>query len=810
MPNYCAVSQCLSNNRGFSSQTVPTHHFPTLESVRHQWILACGKGTDFVPTSHTTICQKHFTKTDYITHNLNGKKIKKRLKSQAVPTMFLPLRPTESHVFHDYGSLHRPIVPKALPDHVACEFCEAELEDTESAILEHLKDQHVSIVDTLGRICKLCKYQAKDNEDMFEHFMFPRKREKSACHICEKKFQEVPYGHYRAKHEDYIKIHWLQCDQCKLYLTHRSKNSHMRLYHVQKDPVVLFEPTKIEYKVGGDPSQPSVSNVTSLVYSNNFELPKLRTKRNNVYKNVDERPCQFCNEPVINSKVYIIEHLKKCHDFQDNNCHLCQSSFDDSGALLKHLMFQLEEGSKCFLCDVPYFINRSKLYHIRLHHQDYMKNHWFHCNFCSSYVMKKLEDSHVLRCKREVDRVNYLKSISNDIEGGFCKYCEVPISSISIPRLFYTHMQEVHFQQIKDTWFKCRRTFGSFGTCYKVFPSEMVRNDHERMVHTVSASVDQKKMLLDEQFKNMHQPKTRKIKCSFCDLVFTSRKQVNLHIGKSHKSIIKHVWYPCSTCDLYLPTRPKRDEHELVEHQVIRGAQPLNPEFIDVNSIKREELIMPSPPKKYMEWTLRRGAKKANVDHVLKMHKCDYCEALYRYRKDLEQHINFTHELINSRDRESNIVKQESIMPQAKNAKAVKLSMIKCDFCDMYKFSKDLYSHVNQSHMSTIKDFWFNCSICDLYLPTKQQRDNHELVQHQVISKAQPIKPEFIQVKSNPNVDEQEMMNPLTKKESIEVKEETIETVDDPVELVEVKEELVERVDEPMEEILEDPLQILG
>ena len=317
MPNYCAVSQCLSNNRGFSSQTVPTHHFPTLESVRHQWILACGKGTDFVPTSHTTICQKHFTKTDYITHNLNGKKIKKRLKSQAVPTMFLPLRPTESHVFHDYGSLHRPIVPKALPDHVACEFCEAELEDTESAILEHLKDQHVSIVDTLGRICKLCKYQAKDNEDMFEHFMFPRKREKSACHICEKKFQEVPYGHYRAKHEDYIKIHWLQCDQCKLYLTHRSKNSHMRLYHVQKDPVVLFEPTKIEYKVGGDPSQPSVSNVTSLVYSNNFELPKLRTKRNNVYKNVDERPCQFCNEPVINSKVYIIEHLKKCHDFQE-------------------------------------------------------------------------------------------------------------------------------------------------------------------------------------------------------------------------------------------------------------------------------------------------------------------------------------------------------------------------------------------------------------------------------------------------------------------------------------------------------------
>ena len=66
------------------------------------------------------------------------------------------------------------------------------------------------------------------------------------------------------------------------------------------------------------------------------------------------------------------------------------------------------------------------------------------------------------------------------------------------------------------------------------------------------------------------------------------------------------------------------------------------------------------------------------------------------------------------------------------------------------------------------------------------------------------VQSEFVEVKSNP--DEQELM---IKQESIpiEVKEEIVETVDDPVELVEVKEELFE--DEPMEET-EDPLQILS
>ena len=66
------------------------------------------------------------------------------------------------------------------------------------------------------------------------------------------------------------------------------------------------------------------------------------------------------------------------------------------------------------------------------------------------------------------------------------------------------------------------------------------------------------------------------------------------------------------------------------------------------------------------------------------------------------------------------------------------------------------------------------------------------------------VQSEFVEVKSNP--DEQEL---TIKQESIpiEVKEEILETVDDPVELVEVKEELFE--DEPLEET-EDPLQILG
>ncbi|XP_042146990.1 uncharacterized protein LOC115329804 [Ixodes scapularis] len=98
----CSVVGC-HNRTGFSSAGVTFHRFPTVAKLRKQWIWAVGRGGGWTPSKCSVVCSVHFKTADLYTSGSGGC----RLKSDAVPSMALPVQNTGSIAVNDGNDCHR-------------------------------------------------------------------------------------------------------------------------------------------------------------------------------------------------------------------------------------------------------------------------------------------------------------------------------------------------------------------------------------------------------------------------------------------------------------------------------------------------------------------------------------------------------------------------------------------------------------------------------------------------------------------------------------------------------------------------------
>ena len=93
---YCAIAGCNTGN----ARIPDVNHFqcfnlPKSEDIKEKWLEKIKLNrSDFAPSSHTVICEKHFRRYDFIsdTQNLDrrGKtKKKKKLKLKAIPSLYM-------------------------------------------------------------------------------------------------------------------------------------------------------------------------------------------------------------------------------------------------------------------------------------------------------------------------------------------------------------------------------------------------------------------------------------------------------------------------------------------------------------------------------------------------------------------------------------------------------------------------------------------------------------------------------------------------------------------------------------------------
>ena len=142
-----------------------------------------------------------------------------------------------------------------------------------------------------------------------------------------------------------------------------TKTNHLKSHEKKNkvDPVLLEQPTQIEYKM--DTDGPSVSKVINYPkdvdsdYGLRSKKPKSEPEsREFIYKSI----CQFCNVPVSNSVYHIVAHLLKCHtdivSIASCYCQLCGSTIHQNTAkILEHLSKHANKVRKlisyCRLCN---------------------------------------------------------------------------------------------------------------------------------------------------------------------------------------------------------------------------------------------------------------------------------------------------------------------------------------------------------------------------------------------------------------------------------------------------------------------------
>ncbi|XP_044748844.1 THAP domain-containing protein 1-like [Coccinella septempunctata] len=81
MPQSCVAYNCYIRHR--KGGNLKFHTFPKTGLLRDKWIAALGRA-DFVPSTYSRICSKHFHENDYEI-NAHGKKV---LKKDAIPSKF--------------------------------------------------------------------------------------------------------------------------------------------------------------------------------------------------------------------------------------------------------------------------------------------------------------------------------------------------------------------------------------------------------------------------------------------------------------------------------------------------------------------------------------------------------------------------------------------------------------------------------------------------------------------------------------------------------------------------------------------------
>ena len=101
----CAIAGCSNHDRHMKELNYIFHSFPRSKENRSKWIIAC-KRADSFNAEKSRVCSHHFDESDYerdLKGELLGLPLKRVLKPDAVPHLFLPNLTTQDVIHSDRG-----------------------------------------------------------------------------------------------------------------------------------------------------------------------------------------------------------------------------------------------------------------------------------------------------------------------------------------------------------------------------------------------------------------------------------------------------------------------------------------------------------------------------------------------------------------------------------------------------------------------------------------------------------------------------------------------------------------------------------
>ena len=379
--------------------------------------------------------------------------------------------------------------------------------------------------------------------------------------------------------------------------------------------------------------------------------------------------CEHCKRYFTQQR-YLTKHLEAQHGvknhFAEYQCKLCMERFSSSTQLTVH--YTTHAVYHCPHCQI-YFTSRYDLEkHLPMCMESApsrkaapVKPQRYQCEICQKLFMQKAD------LKKHSVAVHRLISYE-------CQFCQENFNKF---RDFHTHM-ETHKEESTDKDEKV----GQCEHCLQYFPQAAFES------HSKSCSRNS----------------TSGYPCDLCQLRFTSKFDVSLHIYTTHKT----KPFRCVKCREYFPQKDAFEAHI----KICMENQP-------VKAIPEERFECRFCQKRY---TRKFDLKKHCLDaHQVKLsYKCKNCHECYEKFRDLVTHISTHH-----KKKEETCKKEEKLF--------------QCKCCQKnFKFKKNLLTH----YKSHVKKRHYRCKFCRKLFLTANGYKTH-MVKNARISNLGPYKCTF-------------------------------------------------------------------
>nr|CAI5869090.1 unnamed protein product [Callosobruchus analis] len=324
--------------------------------------------------------------------------------------------------------------------------------------------------------------------------------------------------------------------------------------------------------------------------------------------------CTKCEKAFKNRmslRSHLIVHYEKIKEFI---CKVCNKECADLAGLRQHMVSHGNVPEiKCGLCNKKFNNDRSLECHLSTH-----KELKFPCDFCGKIYQS------MYRIKRHIKR-SHIRS-----------HCDV-CNEVFYDRAAFTRHKKSHDDSKPTECEFCQRKFAKAKNL-----SEHIRLQHKKDEEVRKCKICEKEFINLSLLKNHLKTHDKSFKCPDCDMVFSSRYNLETH-SVTHTGARNHK---CHVCQKSYSTRTSLKNH-LATHSDIRSFQcDVCAKMFKTNRRLYVHKFCHATEEKYQceiclqKFKVKQYLKYHMIKHsTVKPFECDICKKRFKHKKSFEKHM---------------------------------------------------------------------------------------------------------------------------------------------------------------------------